>query len=319
MLRYIGKRLLQGIPVIIGVTLLSYLMMYIAPGSPASMSMNPRMSSDTVERWNKVFDLDKPFHVRYMLYWKKLATGELKSHSDGRPVWGKIMERVPFTLLLNVVSTMIIFAIALPTGIFSAVHRYKLSDHLITVLCFIGISLPSFTLAYLLILLFVKVLGIPVIGAATFGVANSPAAVWVGDHIWHLFLPSLILAVGEIAILSRYVRTSMLEVVRQDYIRTAWAKGLSHDEVWYKHALRNALLPLITMFGFLLPDLLGGSVIIETIFAWPGMGRLGFDSLVARDYPVIMTLNLVAAVLVFLGNMVADMLYAVADPRIRYD
>ena len=319
MLKYIAMRLLHGIPVIIGVTLLCALMMYIAPGSPASMDINPRMTPETVERWKHIFDLDKPFHERYFLYWKKLLTGELTSVTDGQPVWNKILERLPFTLLLNLVATMIVFAIAIPTGIFSAVHRYKPSDHIITVLCFIGISIPSFTLAYLLILLFVKVLGIPVIGAATFGMTNTPAFAIAGDRIWHLFLPSLILAVGEIAVLSRYVRGSMLEVARQDYIRTAWAKGLSHEQVWYKHAFRNALLPLVTMFGFLLPDLLGGAVIIETIFAWPGLGRLGYESLVARDYPVIMTLNLVAAILVFLGNMLADILYAVADPRIRYD
>lgn len=319
MLKYIGKRLLQGIPVIIGVTILSYLMMYIAPGSPVSQQMNPEVSEEMTQSWEKIFDLDKPFHVRYCLFWKKLFTGELKSIKDGRPVFTKIAERLPYTLILNIVATIIIFFIAIPLGIYSAVHRYKFSDHVITVFCFIGIALPSFVLAYLLIILFVQGLDIPVIGEVTFGLKNIPTYAAISDRIWHLCLPSLVMAVGGIAGISRYMRGSMLEVTRQDYIRTAWAKGLSHDEVWYKHALRNALLPMITIFGFLIPGLLGGSVIIETIFAWPGMGRLAFEALISRDYPVIMTLNLTAAALVFLGNMTADVLYAVADPRIRYD
>jgi len=318
-LHYIGRRLLQGIPVIIGVSLLSYLMMYIAPGSPVGQQMDPKTPPDVIEKWKTIFDLDKPFHVRYGLYWKKLVTGELTSTNDSQPVIKKISERLPNTLILNLVSTAIVFLIAIPTGIFSAVHRYKTADHIITVLCFIGISVPSFTLAYLLIMLFVKVFGIPVLGNYTFGPDTMPVVAWVGDHIWHLFLPSLILSVGGIAGISRYMRGSMLEASRQDYIRTAWAKGLSHDEVWYKHALRNALLPMITLFGFLLPGLLGGTVIIETVFAWPGMGRLSFEALKARDFPVMMTLNLIAALLVFVGNMIADVLYAVADPRIRYD
>jgi len=293
-------------------------MMYIAPGSPVSMDMNPRMTAETVERWNRIFDLDKPFHERYFLYWKKLFTGELTSIGDGRPVWDKIMERLPYTLILNLVATMIVFAIAIPTGIFSAVHRYKASDHIITVLCFIGISLPSFTLAYLLILLFVKVLGIPVIGAWTFGMSEAPAYAVAGDYIWHLFLPSLILAVGEIAVLSRYVRGSMLEVARQDYIRTAWAKGLSHEQVWYKHAFRNALLPLVTMFGFLLPSLLGGAVIIETIFAWPGLGSLIISAINTRDYPLVQASVIAISLSHVIINLLTDIVYAAVDPRVRF-
>lgn len=319
MLSYLAKRLLQGVPVIIGVTLLAYLLMYLAPGSPVSQQMDPKVSAEDMARWREIFRLDEPFHKRYYHYWQDLFTGKLVSLKDQQPVIRKIAERIWPTVLLNIVAMIIIICIAIPTGVFSATHRYSIRDHTITVLSFLGISIPSFFLAYLLIIFFVKVLHVPVLGLSTFGAVTPGVGGLVADRVWHFFLPALILAVGGIAGISRYMRGSMLEVIRQDYVRTAWAKGLSQDQVWYKHALRNALLPMITFFGLLLPGLLGGSVIIETIFAWPGMGQLGWESLTARDYPVAMTLNLVAAVLVFLGNLIADVLYAVVDPRIRYD
>jgi len=181
----------------------------------------------------------------------------------------------------------------------------------------VGISMPSFWLAYMLILLVVQVFGWPVLGARTFGLVELSMTANLFDRAWHLFFPSLILAVGGIASLSRYMRGSMLEVSRQDYITTARAKGLSEEDVKYRHALRNALLPIITIFGLLIPSLIGGSVIIESIFAWPGIGQLSYQSVLSRDYPTIMTLNSIAAVLVLLGNLIADLLYAWVDPRIQ--
>jgi peptide/nickel transport system permease protein len=183
---------------------------------------------------------------------------------------------------------------------------------------YLGISIPSFWLAYLLILGTVKLFGYPVLGMRSFVTEEFTEIEIVLDRLWHLMLPAIIMAIHGIGGLSRYTRSSMLEVIRQDYVRTARAKGLPEDTVYYKHALRNALLPIITIFGFLIPGLIGGSIIIETVFAWPGIGRLAYQAVLARDYPVVMTITTISAVLTLAGNFIADILYAIADPRIRY-
>lgn len=317
MLIYTIRRIIQSIPVLFGITVITFLMVHIAPGSPIGQALDPKVPQKVVEQWEKNFHLDKPYHVQYGMWMKDLFTGDLKSFKDGRPVLKKIFERLPATILLNIVSTIIIFSIAIPLGIFSATKQYSLADHTATFFAFVGISMPSFWLAYMLILLVVQVFGWPVLGARTFGLVELSMTANLFDRAWHLFFPSLILAVGGIASLSRYMRGSMLEVSRQDYITTARAKGLSEEDVKYRHALRNALLPIITIFGFLIPSLIGGSVIIESIFAWPGIGQLGYQSVLSRDYPTIMTLNSIAAVLVLLGNLIADLLYAWVDPRIQ--
>jgi peptide/nickel transport system permease protein len=199
------------------------------------------------------------------------------------------------------------------------VRRGSALDRGSTFLAYAMISTPGFFLAYVLILWVVATFNVPVIGMRTFGMGDaSPLNYWM-DRLWHLVIPSVISALGGIAVLSRYVRSQMLEVVGQDYVRTARAKGVAEDAVIYRHALRNALLPFVTMFGFLIPGLIGGSVIFETIFAWPGLGRLGYDAILGRDFPVILTLNFIAAVLTLAGTLVSDILYAVVDPRIRYD
>ena len=203
-------------------------------------------------------------------------------------------------------------------GIFSATHRYSLADNLATFFAFAGISMPSFWLAYILIIFFVKGLGISILGLETFGLEARPLIPTLADHVWHLFLPAFVFAVGGIASISRYMRASFLSAYKEDFIRTARAKGLKEVDVQYKHGLRNALMPIITLMGFLIPSLIGGSVIIESIFAWPGIGRLSYEAVLGRDYPVVMTINTITAVLVLLGNLTADVLYAVADPRIRY-
>jgi len=267
----------------------------------------------------KNYDLDKPIYQQYTLWLKKLFTGKLYSFKDGRPVMQKINERIWNTLLLNLVATIIIFSLAIPLGVFSAKRQYSFLDNLGTFGAYLGVSAPSFWLAYLLILGTVLLFGYPVLGMRSFVTEDFTTTEIVLDRIWHLMLPSIIIAIHGIASLSRYTRSSMLEVIRQDYIRTAKAKGVSEETVYYKHGLRNALLPTITIFGFMIPGLIGGSIIMETVFAWPGIGQLAYQAILARDYPVLMTLNTIAAVLTLVGNFIADILYGIADPRIRYE
>jgi len=303
---------------LVGISIISWLVITQAPGSPIALTMDPKVSPKVIEQMMKNYDLDKPVYLQYYLWLKKLFTGRLYSFKDGRPVMEKIRERIGNTLLLNLVATLIIFSLAIPLGVFSARKQYSFLDHLGTFGAYLGISTPSFWIAYLLILGTVMLFGYPVLGMRSFVTEGFTTEELALDRIWHLMLPSVIMAINGIAGISRYTRSSMLEVIRQDYIRTAKAKGVPQEMVYYKHALRNALLPIITIFGFLIPNLIGGSIIIETVFAWPGIGRLSFQAVLARDYPVVMTILTISAVLTLLGNFVADILYGIADPRIRY-
>ena len=316
--QYLIRRLLYTLITLIGISILSWVIITQAPGSPIALTLDPKVSPKIIEQMEKNYDLDKPIYQQYFLWLKRLFTGNLYSFKDGRPVMKKIGERIWNTLLLNLVAMLIIFSLAIPLGIFSAKRQYSFLDNLGTFGAYLGISIPSFWLAYLLILGTVKLFGYPVLGMRSFVMEDFTTAEIILDRLWHLMLPSIILAIGGIAALSRYTRSSMLEVIRQDYIRTAKSKGLPEETVYYKHALRNALLPIITLFGFIIPGLIGGSIIMETVFAWPGIGRLAYQAVLARDYPVVMTINTITAVLVLIGNFVADILYGIADPRIRY-
>jgi len=318
MAQYLIRRLLYTFITLVGISVISWVIITQAPGSPIAITMDPKVSPKIVEQMEKNYDLDKPIYQQYFLWLKRLFTGNLYSFKDGRPVLDKIGERIWNTLLLNLVSILIIFSLAIPLGIFSARRQYTFLDNLGTFGAYLGISIPGFWLAYLLILGTVKLFGYPVLGMRSFVTEDLSSLEIVMDRLWHLMLPSIILAIGGIAALSRYTRSSMLEVIRQDYVRTAKAKGLPEETVYYKHALRNALLPIVTLFGFLIPGLIGGSIIMETVFAWPGIGRLAYQAVLARDYPVVMTINTISAVLVLIGNFIADMLYAIVDPRIRY-
>jgi peptide/nickel transport system permease protein len=318
MARYLIRRLLYTFITLVGISVISWVIITQAPGSPIAITLDPKVSPKIVEQMEKNYDLDKPIYQQYFLWLKRLFTGNLYSFKDGRPVLDKIGERIWNTLLLNFVSILIIFSLAIPLGIFSARRQYTFLDNLGTFGAYLGISIPGFWLAYLLILGTVKLFGYPVLGMRSFVTEDLSSLEIVMDRLWHLMLPSIILAIGGIAALSRYTRSSMLEVIRQDYVRTAKAKGLPEETVYYKHALRNALLPIVTLFGFLIPGLIGGSIIMETVFAWPGIGRLAYQAVLARDYPVVMTINTISAVLVLIGNFIADMLYAIVDPRIRY-
>ena len=318
MTSFILRRLLHMCITLVGISIISWIIITQAPGSPIALTMDPKVSPKIIEQMEKNYDLDKPVYQQYFLWIKKLFTGKLYSFKDGRPVMEKIGERIWNTLLLNLVATLIIFSLAIPLGIFSAKRQYTFLDHLGTFGAFLGLSIPGFWLAYLIILGTVELFGYPVLGMRSFVTEGFGMAEIVLDRIWHLMLPALIMAIHGIAGLSRYTRSSMLEVIRQDYIRTAKAKGVPEETVYYKHGLKNALLPIITLFGFLIPGLIGGSIIMESVFAWPGIGRLAYQAVLARDYPVVMTILTISAVLTLIGNFIADILYGIADPRIRY-
>jgi peptide/nickel transport system permease protein len=275
------------------------------------------MKPDDIKRIRAAFHLDDPLYKQYIYWARDLFTGELRSFKDDQPVLEKVWDRFLNSLPLFLVGTIIAWFIAFPFGIHAALNRGSSSDRIGTVISYAMISIPGFFLSYLCIIFIVKTFDIPVIGMSTFGMENADWWHRSMDQLWHLTIPALMSAVAGVAMLSRYVRSQMLEVINQDYIRTARAKGLSEDAVIYRHGLRNALLPFITMFGLLIPSLIGGSVIFEQIFAWPGMGRLGFEAIMARDFPVILTLNFFAAILVLAGTLLSDVLYAIADPRIK--
>jgi len=310
------------IPLLIGITIICFGVIHLAPGSPTDLQtqMNPRASAEAKERLRALYDLDKPLYQQYFSWVRKIAALDLgKSFSpDNRPVADKILERLPITLFINVLSLGLIIVIAIPIGVIAAVRQNSLFDKVTAVLVFIGFAMPTFWLALLLMILFGVHLGwLPISGIRSLNYEYLPPLSAFTDLIKHLILPVLLSAFGGLAGLSRYMRANMLEVIRQDYITTARAKGLSERVVIYKHALRNALLPVITILGLSIPGLIGGSVIFETIFAIPGMGQLFYMAVMSRDYPVVMGILVIGAVLTLMGNLIADVSYAVADPRIR--
>jgi peptide/nickel transport system permease protein len=322
MLTYLAKRLLMMIPLLIGITLISFVVIHLAPGEPTDMQtdLNPKSSVEMRDRLRERYNLDKPLHVQYGLWLKQVATLDFGESfaQDNRPVLVKVRERMPITILINVLSIVVILAVSVPIGILSAVRRNSMFDRGTTIFVFLGFAMPSFWLALLMMDYFGVRLGLlPVAGLKSIGYDYLSPAGQVWDMTRHLILPIFISAFGGLAGFSRYMRSNMLEVIRQDYILTARAKGLSERVVIYKHALRNALLPVITILGLSVPGLIGGSVIFETIFAIPGMGKLFYDGVMMRDYPLIMGILVIGAVLTLVGNLLADISYAIADPRIR--
>jgi peptide/nickel transport system permease protein len=300
------------------ISIVSFLVIHLAPGAPSQIDpMNPRFTKEQLQRYRAAFDLDKPLHAQYGLFYQRLFTGQLRSFKDNQPVLPKIVQRAWNSFPLFVVATILVWCFAFPLGIATAIRRDSWFDRATTVLVFALISIPGFYLSYLAIIFVVETFQVDVIGIQTFG--RDPSGIWARamDRTWHLVLPSLLGATAGIAVLSRYVRSQMLEVISSDYVRTARAKGLPEDAVLYRHALRNGLLPFVTMLGLLIPGLIGGSVIFETIFAWPGIGRLGYEAILARDYPVVIALNFIAALLTVVGTLLSDVLYMLVDPRIR--
>ncbi|MCC6543548.1 MAG: ABC transporter permease [Nitrospirae bacterium] len=322
MVIYFAKRLLEMIPTIIGITLISFFIIHLAPGKPTDIlsELNPKITPEAREKLERYYGLDKPIIVQYGIWVKrliKLDFGESFS-TDKRPVWDKIRERLPITILINVLSLILVILIAIPIGVSSATHQYSLYDKITTVVVFVGFAIPTFWLALLLMILFGVYLDwLPISGIKSMNYDTLSSLGKIRDMSSHLVLPVLLGAFGGLAGLSRYMRSNMLEVIRADYVTTARAKGLSERAVIYKHAMRNALLPVITILGLSVPGLIGGSVIFETIFAIPGMGQLFYMSVMTRDYPLIMGVLTIGAVLTLIGNLLADAGYAIADPRIR--
>ena len=322
MLFYFLKRLSFILPLLIGVSLLSFLIIHLAPGKPSPLGaeMSPKISYQARERLMKLYDLDKPVLFQYWRWLKRLATLDFgRSFIDDEKVSRKILRRLPITLSINVLSLILILIISIPLGLISALRQNSFFDKTTTVFVFIGFATPTFWLALLLMMFFgVKLGWLPIAGLTSL---NFPDLTFAGktlDLAKHLALPVFVSAFTGLAGLSRYSRNNMLEVIRQDYIRTARAKGVSEGRIIFKHAFKNAMLPIITILGLSIPALVGGAVIFETIFAIPGMGLLFWEVVMARDYPVVMGLVIIGALLTQIGILLSDLAYAWADPRIRY-
>ena len=319
---YILKRLGLMFPMLLGITLISFMVIHLAPGTPTDMqtTMNPKASLEAQKRLRELYGLDKPLMVQYGDWLTRLARLDFgRSFSpDRRPVWDKIKERIGITLSLNLMSLIIILGVSIPIGVIAAYRAHSWFDQATTLFVFFGFAMPTFWLALLLIMFFGVYLDwLPISGLTSLNFRQFTFWQKVQDLGAHVTLPVLVAAFGGLAGMSRYMRGNMLEVIRQDYITTARAKGLPERVVIFKHALRNALLPVITILGLSVPGLIGGSVIFESIFAIPGMGQLFYGAVMARDYPLVMGELVIGAVLTLLGNMLADVGYALVDPRIR--
>jgi peptide/nickel transport system permease protein len=320
MTAFIIRRLLVSFVLLFFISIISFFIITLTPGSPYPWGeLNPKVSEEVKRVFREKFHLDRPLHEQYAFIMRDLFTGDLRSIKDERPVLEKIAERLPATLLLNIGALALSLSFGLMLGIYGARHAGRLPDVITSVMAFIFIALPGFWVSYLVAIALVDWAAVPILGTHTIGVAFTNGAQVFLDRWWHVMMPASILAIGGIAVQSRFVRASMIETLREDYIRTARAKGLDENAVFYRHALRNSIRPLITGIGMLLPALIGGAVIIENIFAYPGMGRLGYEAVLERDYPTLVALNFVTAALVLVGNLVADLLYAVVDPRVRLE
>jgi len=311
------------IPLLLGISLLSFTIMQLAPGDPAMLkaASNPHVDPSFIVKLRQSYGLNDPLMVQYWHWLQRVCTLDFgTSFRDNRPVLIVIGERLAATFLLSGLSLFLLFVLAVPLGIAAAYYQNSWLDRFVSVFTFIGFSMPGYWLALLLMLLFgVQLNLLPISGMMSTEADYLPWFQKIGDLLSHLVLPLVVTTFGGLASVSLYARTSMLEVIRQDYIRTARAKGLSETQVVFKHALRNALIPIVTLMGLSLPALIGGSFIIETIFAWPGMGQLGLEAVFTHDYPVLMGIGVITAFLTLTGNLLADLAYAWLDPRIRYD
>lgn len=323
MFTYLLKRTISMIPLLIGITLISFIVIQLAPGEPVAMetSLNPKVSAEAQEKLREYYGLDKPMHIQYIEWLKRLITLDFGQSfaPDNRPVIDKVLERLPITLWMNIIGLIVVLLLAIPIGIAAANKQDGLFDRSSTVLVFIGFAAPSFWVGLMCMIFFgVQLEWFPISGISSYGSEDWPFYQRLGDWAWHLTMPILIGVLGSIAGMSRYMRSSMLEVIKQDYIMAAKAKGVKQSKILYKHALKNALLPVITILGLSIPGLIGGSVIMESLFSIPGMGKLFFDGVMMRDYPLIMGILTFGAILTLLGNLIADIAYAAADPRIRF-
>jgi len=327
--RYLLQRLVLMIPTLLGISMLSFLIIQLAPGDPAALRVgsgegiqNQAMAEQIIRETRALYGLDQPLYVQYWRWLKRIATLDFgESLRDHRPVIEKLRERIPVSIQLSGTALLLAYLISIPIGIFSATHQYSTADKITTVALFTLYSVPNFWMATMAIVY----LGggdfwdvFPVFGLQSIGSQNWPLWLRIQDQIWHLILPIVCMTYYTFAALSRYMRASMLEVIRHDFIRTARAKGLSERAVIYRHALRNSLIPIVTLMADLLPALIGGSIVVETIFSIPGMGQLSFQSVQYRDYPMIMAIFTLSALLTLSGILIADFLYTLVDPRIAY-
>jgi peptide/nickel transport system permease protein len=327
MASYILRRLLGAIPLLLGVATLIFFVINLAPGDPTALFFNPNVPAEVIEQMRRNLGLDQPIYIRYVRWLAAFLTGNFGySFAQSRPVSAIILEALPNTLILAAFSLVLVFAIGIISGTIQAVKQYSLADSTLSVVSLFFYSMPSFWLGLMLMLLFALkahqwhwFFSLPPTGMTSVDYDFFTPGQKIVDRISHLILPvttlSLVLAAG----IARYTRGQMLEVIRQDYIRTARAKGLPEHTVIIKHALRNSLIPVITLLGLYLPLLFSGAVFVEVIFSWPGMGRIIVDAIFQRDYPVVMATSFIFAAVTIMGSLIADLLYAVADPRIRYD
>lgn len=324
---FILRRLLGAIPLVLGIATLIFFVLNLAPGDPTAIYFNPNMPAEVLEQVRRNLGLDQPVHVRYVKWMLAFFQGDFGySFAQSRPVADILKEAVPNTLILTFSALFLVFVIGIILGVLQAVRQYSWFDSISSVVALFFYSMPSFWLALMLMLLFSLkahqwgwIVAFPPTGITSVDYEFLGTGQKIGDRLMHLVLPVSTLTLALAAGVARYTRGSMLEVVRQDFIRTARAKGLPERTVILRHALRNSLIPVITLLGLYLPYLFSGAVFVETIFAWPDMGRVIVDAIFQRDYPLVMATSFIFAVMTVLGNLLADVLYAVADPRIRYD
>ncbi len=334
MTQYVIKRILLFIPTLIIITIITFCVCRLAPGDPTEMKIgntgeaaktdSKNLINETTKKYYKQkFGLDKPLYQQYFIWIGNMLQGDFgNSFKDNRPVIDKIVERIPITLGMNLVSFLLIYMIAVPVGIYSATKQYSVGDRVTTILMFILYSLPNFWIATLAIVFLCNVEYIkifPTSGIKSLTYDSMGFFEQMKDRFMHFFLPITILSLGSFAFISRQMRSSMLEVIRQDYIRTARAKGLSEKKVILKHALRNSLIPILTLLGGILPAMVGGSFIIETIFSIPGVGQLATQAIFDRDYPIIMAELFLVSFLTVIGILLVDIMYSIVDPRIAFN
>ena len=325
MASYVVRRLLQAVPLLLGIATITFFVVHLAPGDPLDMFLEPglrrQVDPEAIELMRQKYGLDRPIHVQYVKWLGNLLQGDLgESFRYRRPVADLIAERIPYTLLLTIPALLFDALIGMGLGILSAVKQYTRTDKTLTLGSLVIYSVPGFWLALMLVLVFSVHLGwFPTSQTRSL---DYDLLSWPGkllDLLWHLALPVFVLGVASAAGSARYMRNRLLEVLSEEYVLGARARGLRERVVVLKHALRNAMIPMLTIYGLSLPFLLGGAVLIERVFAWPGLGLLGVEAVNGRDYPVILATTMIAAVLVILGNLLADVAYAIADPRVSYD
>jgi len=327
---YLIRRLLLIIPSFIGISIITFVMLQLMPGNPVMLrlqklqgTMGSTISPEIIEQTKKLYGLDKPVWQQYVLWVGRMCKLDFgTSFKDRRPVRDKILEAVPITLQLNVISIFLVYLFSVPIGVYSATHQRTWGDALTTLVLFLLYSLPSFWVAMLLIYF----LGsghpfswFPIYGLNSLEFEKMTWGKYLADRLWHMVLPIFCLTYASLAEIAQFARSGMIDVIRQDYIRTARAYGFTEKVVIFKYSMRNSLIPIITLLASLLPALIGGSIIIENIFSIPGMGRLSFEAVLSRDYPTVMGILTISALLTLLGLILSDILYALTDPRIKFE